>query len=126
MHLPRTSLIAIAVSGLALAIAPLAHADDGPAFRATVIAPPLGASAGFVTRAVILPAGTSADFVNLDSASHNVRSDDRDPVTGDPLFGSASVGSGTVPIVGVEDLPPGTYIFRCSIHPTMTGSLVVQ
>lgn len=61
-------------------------------------------------------------FTSQDSAPHNVTivGPDGNPVfTGDVVSGP---GSATY---SVPALAPGTYTFRCDIHPNMTGTLVV-
>lgn len=90
-----------------------------------VVAGPGGAFTTYGTPLAVLPEGEQAGFTNLDIASHDVRSVARDD-NGDYLFESALVGLGSnVPVEGTEDVAPGTYDFYCSLHPNMTGTLVV-
>jgi hypothetical protein len=77
--------------------------------------------------------------VNLDIASHDVRSDDPGPDTQPwctqlnfpagrcPLFFTGLIGLGqTTPVLGLENLEPGrNYDFHCSLHSWMKGTLVV-
>ena len=94
--------------------------------RSTVVAFPAGNFTGFTPQTVVIQ-GQPADFLNSDATSpHDVTSVKRGPDY-KRLFQSASVPGGTVtPIVGVENLPVGSYDFICSIHGTMKGTLTVQ
>ena len=66
------------------------------------------------------------DFLNADSAFHDVTSTARD-TEGNAVFKSTTVGLGTkVAVNGVETLAAGTYPFYCSVHPNMQGNLTVQ
>jgi plastocyanin len=69
---------------------------------------------------VLIRQGDPLNYTNLDTVTHNVVSD-----TG--LFQSSTVGLGTTTAVnGVNTLSPGTYQFHCSLHPWMTGQLIVK
>jgi plastocyanin len=98
-----------------------------PAAQGEVVAGPAATLAGFATRTAVVSHGSTAEFVNLDSVPHNVRSEQADPVTNRPVFASTDVATGErTPIDGVSSLSPGTYGFYCAAHPGMTGSLVVR
>ena len=101
--------------------------NDGDASSAQpVIAPPGAQSTGFLTRIVITRQGSPLAFQNLDVAVHDVTARKLGPA-GQPLFQSQRTGTGQGTIIsGADKLPPGTYGFYCSIHPSMTGQIEVQ
>lgn len=69
--------------------------------------------------------GDHLTFTNEDAAPHDVYSA-ATTADGSPLFASALITKGqSAPVVGVEELTPGSYAFYCSVHPSMTGHLVV-
>lgn len=64
---------------------------------------------------------------DLSGPSHDVVSTANGEVQGRYLFASETIGQGkTAPVQGAEYLPTGTYDYLCSIHPSMTGKLVVN
>jgi plastocyanin len=71
----------------------------------------------FQPQALTIKAGTTVTWTNLDDEPHTVRSD-----TG--LFRSGAL-DGNERFSFTFD-KPGTYRFTCSIHPHMTGTIVVQ
>lgn len=62
------------------------------------------------------PAGTTVNWTNVGAAPHTVTSDAG-------AFGSEVLGTGGA--FGVTFSTPGTYPYRCLIHPSMVGSVVV-
>jgi plastocyanin len=100
---------------------------------------PAGQSAGFVPPAFVIFEGDTATYRNIDIASHDVRSTEFGPDRpwctqfpfnfqsgGCPLFTSRLIGlAGESPIYGIEDAPPGTHAFICTLHNNMDGILVV-
>jgi plastocyanin len=72
--------------------------------------------------------GTVATFDNLDAGvtqQHDVTAV-KNGRNGQPLFRSATISAGQVPVTGTDRLAAGTYHFFCSVHPTeMSGDLVV-
>jgi plastocyanin len=69
-------------------------------------------------------AGTVANLV-IASGSHNVTAAATGP-DGKPLFRSATVSSGPVPVDGSQYVPQGVYPFVCTVHPGMSSSLNVN
>ncbi len=119
-----------------VASAHLAPADD-EGISSAVVAGPGAFQAGYATPvSAVAPLG-GLTFHNLDVPPHNVVALDAtgpdenpwcDPYpTGEcPAFWSELVGAGeTAEVVGVDALDPGTYEFYCTVHPWMTGTLLV-
>jgi plastocyanin len=72
--------------------------------------------------------GATANFQNQDpgTSPHDVTAFDTGGAKNQPLFRSAEINLGQTPVSGTNSLPPGTYRFFCTVHPTqMTGQLVV-
>ena len=79
---------------------------------------------------LIVPAGASVkiDFNNKDSVPHNFSLYANSSATPPAIFqGPAIAGPATTTYKFTAPATPGTYFFRCDIHPSqMTGSFVVQ
>ena len=71
----------------------------------------------FAPMSVTIRAGSPVTWVNNDEEPHSIVSD-----TG--LFRSGGLDTGEKYSFRFEK--PGTYHFRCSIHPRMVGTIVVQ
>ncbi len=63
-------------------------------------------------------AGQKVTVVNQDSIQHSLIANDGSFDTG--LLSQGQIGSFTAPTT------PGTYSYHCSVHTTMTGTLIVQ
>jgi len=88
----------------------------------------IAANTAFDTDEIRLPAEAPSSITldNRDPAAHNVSIYDDETASGDPLFTfEAFVGPATE-THPVEPLPEGEYYFRCDIHPTMEGTVVVE
>jgi outer membrane protein assembly factor BamB len=86
----------------------------------TILTAPGGTNTTFATPVIVLPQGQPLNYTNLDTVTHNVTS-----TTG--LFSAPSEGLGkSEPVAGVQNLKPGTYSFYCSLHPWMTGQIIVK
>ena len=73
----------------------------------------------FVPRAVDVMAGGIVSWTNEDSIPHTVTADG----TGEPLFASGPISPGLTWDNLFES--PGTFGYHCSIHPWMTGRVMV-
>lgn len=74
---------------------------------------------------ITLLRGDNLLHTNNDSEPHDLISDATGP-NGQPYFDSELIGTGESARVPVENLAPGVYLFTCSIHPFMHGSLDVK
>lgn len=129
----RTGLV-LAGSALLLA-APGAQA--APPVPAVALTGPQAPTVGFATPSVISLQGQALTLANGDTTGHDITSKATKPVRVKfgkkyytiqvPLFRSESIpAGGTGPVMGVEGLKPGSYQFFCSLHTSMTGTLMVQ
>lgn len=116
----------------------LAAAACGGAQAGEPSDPPAGSPAGdavqivakdlaFTEASVTAPANTPFQiaFENAEGAPHNVAVY-RDSSAAEKIsIGEIFSGPGTK-VQAVPALAPGSYFFRCDVHPDMTGTLVVQ
>lgn len=123
----RLSLLAAAVV-LVLAACGTTVADDGgstvdPADAdVTVTAADMAFDPGTVT---VAGGGTfTLALVNEDAMPHNIAIY-ADSSKTEKLFEGEMVTDGTV-VYEISALDAGAYFFDCSLHPTMTGTLVVE
>jgi len=74
----------------------------------------------FTPSSLAVKTGSTVTWVNQDGVAHTIVSDPGSPLTfsSDPLQNGASFT--------VSFTQPGTYTYHCSIHPSMTGTIVVQ
>jgi len=72
----------------------------------------------FAPTPLTIPAGTTVQWVNRDDIPHTVVSDDK------TTFKSKALD--TDENYSYTFTKPGTYTYFCSIHPKMTGKVVVQ
>jgi plastocyanin len=81
----------------------------------------------FDTDRLELPAETPAQLTldNEDTAEHNVSIYQDDSASGDPLFTFEPFAGPEARSFPVEPIPAGEYYFRCDVHPTMEGAVVV-
>jgi amicyanin len=71
----------------------------------------------FTAPSITVPAGTEVTWTNRDDIPHNVTSDDG-------VFRSKALD--TDDKYSFKFAKPGTYHYFCSIHPKMTGEIVVK
>jgi plastocyanin len=129
----RTTLVLVAGALLVTA----SGAQAAPPVPSVALAGPQAPTVGFATPSVLTVTGQALTLANGDTTGHDITSKLTKPkklkfgkkyyTIQVPLFRSESVPAGsTGPVVGVEGLKPGTYAFFCSLHTSMTGSLIVQ
>jgi len=122
---PTVAICAIgaAVTGALLALPP---ADEGATPLPAPASVPGGAAAPVAIqiadfsfgRARTVAAGAVVQVSNADAEAHTLTAEDG-------AFDTGSVDGGTV-VSFTAPAVPGTYSFSCDIHPSMTGSLVVE
>jgi plastocyanin len=111
------SLMALAVMGLA------GHFDERKGFAASAQEKPAAATEVeidnfvFGPAAITVPVGTTVTWINRDDIPHTV-------VSTDKLFKSKVLD--TDEKFSFTFTKPGEYPYFCSIHPKMTGKVVVQ
>ncbi len=71
----------------------------------------------FQPTTLIIKAGSTVTWVNMDDEPHTI-------VSATGLFRSGALD--TKDTFSFKFDEPGTYLFVCSIHPRMTGTIVVQ
>jgi hypothetical protein len=74
----------------------------------------------FDPSALTVKSGTAVMWTNLDAAPHAIVFDIGSPVT----YSSGSLPPGSS--YSLTFTQPGTYMYHCSIHPSMKGTIVVQ
>ncbi len=84
----------------------------------------------FNPNTITVPAGASVtiNFDNKDTAPHNFALYTNSRATPPAIFqGQTITGPATISYTFTAPTTPGTYFFRCDVHPTiMTGSFIVQ
>jgi plastocyanin len=89
-------------------------APAGPAHAITI------KNFAFSPSTLTVKAGSTVVWTNEDGAPHQIASDDGAPAP----FTSSSLATGaSFPFTFTQ---AGTYPYHCSIHPSMTGTIVVQ
>ncbi len=81
----------------------------------------------FDTSQLVLPADREFPlvFVNKDGDQHNIAIRTKPGYDGDVIFRFDPVSARTI-VLTAGPIPKGTYYFICEVHPTMTGTVVVQ
>lgn len=124
-RLRSTALITIAIVSLAACSAGSAGRTVAPSIdpdALTIAADDLE----FSTSRLSAPADEPFQiaFDNQESAPHNVAIY-RDESASEMIFGSEPFSGPAVVTYDVPALAPGTYFFRCDVHPDMAGELSV-
>ncbi len=95
-----------------------ALADD------VISTPPVGLS--YNQSSFAITGGQVAHFSNTQGLPHSVTANDSRTLGGSPLFGSATISSGSATVKGTQYLAPGDYTFHCVVHgPIMSATLHV-
>lgn len=71
----------------------------------------------FTPNTITVKAGTTVMFTNNDTVSHTATADDGS-------FDTGTIQGGQTGEVTFDT--PGTYLYHCSLHPNMTGTIVVE
>lgn len=125
MKIVRLSMAAMVLAAVLAACggATAAPPTDPAAADATVTAADMAFAPGTVSVAAAGEAFTLA-LVNSDAMPHNVAIY-TDESKSEKLFEGEMVTDGTV-VYDIPALDAGEYFFDCSLHPNMTGTLVVE
>lgn len=114
----RKAAFALVVKGIVSVAIPTACAQEPAQQVAAATAPTISIDNFSFNKATItVPAGTKVTWVNHDDMLHTV-TDEGKTFKSDPLDSGDSYSH-------VFD-KPGTYKYFCSLHPHMTGTVVVQ
>ena len=114
----RKAAFALVVKGIVSAAIPSACAQEPAQQVAAAAAPTITIdNFSFSRPTITVPAGTKVTWVNHDDMLHTV-TDEGKTFKSDPLDSGESFSH-------VFD-NPGTYKYFCSLHPHMTGTVVVQ
>ncbi|SPB13305.1 copper binding protein [Caballeronia novacaledonica] len=114
----RKAAFALVVKGVVSAAIPAACAEEPAQQLAAASAPTISIdNFAFSRSSVTVPVGAKVTWVNHDDMLHTV-TDEGKSFKSDPLDSGESFSH-------VFD-KPGTYKYFCSLHPHMTGTIVVQ
>ena len=121
----RLSFVALALVTV-LAACGSTSADGGPSDPADVDATITASDMAFDQATVTVAGGGAVRIalVNADSMPHNIAVY-TDSSKSEKLYEGEMVTGDTM-VYEIADLEPGEYFFDCSLHPTMTGTLVVE
>ena len=116
--------VAVVAAGLAIGVGGMALADD---FQLPAVAPAAVTPAAviidnfaFGPGKITVKAGTAVTWTNRDDDVHTVVN----TATATPLFKSGALDTNDTFSFTFDK--PGTYEYLCSVHPRMTGAVVVE
>ena len=112
----NAALAALAVAGLALPVAGCSHSSKAATVTVDIVGDPTRGGA-YQPETLTIRAGTTVSWIERDTRLHTITANDNS-------FGSAFLGSDQRYTVRFNK--PGTYAYRCTIHPLMTGTVVVR
>ncbi len=98
-------------------VVPSAAAPSASALPAAAGSAVTVANFSFQPATITVPVGTTVTWTNTDSAGHTVAADDGS-------FTSGTLGTGAM--FSQTFSTAGTFAYHCSIHASMTGTVVVQ
>ena len=116
----KGSIYRLGIAGLVIVALMMAGRAKGSAVSATEEKPPAEIKIdnfSFSPNTVTVPVGGTVRWTNHDDVPHNVVNDDKS-------FKSKTMD--TDESFSYTFTKPGTYTYFCSIHPKMTGKVVVQ
>ena len=123
----KRSLSLFLLAGMLAGLAPASASPDGTTHDVHTVANAyVPGDAQFAeTPAQVIIQGDSLRHTNVDVDLHDLLALENGP-DGKPWFDSPLVGQNETAMVPVEDLPPGTYSYTCSIHTFMRGRLQIR
>lgn len=68
---------------------------------------------------VTVKQGSEITFTNNDSVTHTVTANDG-------AFDSGNIAAGDMYTLDTSDMEPGEYAYYCTLHPNMTGTIVIE
>ena len=88
----------------------------------------LAENTAFDTDEIRLPADAPSTLTldNRDTTAHNLSIYEDEGASGDPLFTFEPFPGPATETFDVPPIPAGGYYFRCDVHPTMEGTVVVR
>lgn len=107
------ALVTIFAAAAVIHAGRVAHADDGKAAGPTIAID----NFSFTPNEITVPAGTTVTWVNHDDVPHTV-------VSAHKKFRSKALDTDDRFSFTFTD--PGTYAYFCSVHPMMTGKVMVK
>ena len=113
MRITRDVCIAIVLSVAVVAAATIFAAGAATAANSEVRIDQFA----FIPQRITVKAGTTVTWINEDDAPHTIASSDK-------LFKSKALDTGDK--FSFTFTTPGTFSYFCSVHPHMTGAVVVE
>lgn len=119
----RLSLLAVAMAAALAACGSTSGSTVDPTDADATVT---SADMAFETETITVAAGEAftVALINQDSMPHNIAIY-ADSSKSEKLFEGEMVTDGTI-VYDIEALDAGEYFFDCSLHPEMTGTLIVE
>ncbi|MBI4333441.1 MAG: cupredoxin domain-containing protein [Chloroflexi bacterium] len=121
---PVTAKITVTVTGPGATPKPATPVPSGPSVRLNIAA--VGFAFNPRTISVAPGANVSVVFNNSDPVSHNIAVYEDAAYTKEIFKGQIISGPSTTAYQFTAPAKPGSYYFRCDVHPAMTGSFTVS
>jgi plastocyanin len=77
----------------------------------------------FIPQSITVPRGTTVTWTNQDAVDHQIINDAQGSAAQGSLFTSGALAKGASYSFKFDN--PGSYPYHCSIHPSMTGTVIV-